>query len=284
MEENQPQQMQTPKPDKKEKKGCPLALIIILAALAIGGIGFGIFELLINNNQPECILETIDGNSNQQQNEQNLEEKDDSENNKETSKTENNQEEKTQQNNQTEENKGRQASYEDLAGEELFTNVLNYQHDTYYNKYHKVLTITNYSKYYEQEKNEHYDVECKTKQCLLTNRENTPPKTIILTGFSGEIKDFFYAKFGQAGGYEQLLFLMADGSVEYMPIYDAFEKNNIKSYGKIEGLKNIANFQQLTSSSYENNGELLLGRGQAVLAEDVDGNYYDLYYYLEEYM
>lgn len=277
MEENQP--ISKPEPIKKEKKGCPLALVIILAILAVGGIGFGIFELLINNNQPECILETIDVNSNQQQNEQNIEEKDDSGNNKETSKTENNQEEKTQQNNQTEENKGRQANYEDLKGEKLFLNVVNNQQDTYYNEYDKINTISYYGP--EQQEALYYDIECKTEECLLTN--NKIKSTIIISGFSGKIKDFFYAKFGQAGGSEQLLFLMTDGSVEYMPIYDAFKNNNIKSYGKIEGLKNIVDFHQVSSSSYSNDGTLN-GRGADVLAEDTNGNYYDLNYYLKETM
>lgn len=42
---------------KKEKKGCPIAIVIILAILAIGGIGFGVFELLKPEEKTKCIAQ-----------------------------------------------------------------------------------------------------------------------------------------------------------------------------------------------------------------------------------
>jgi len=40
MDNNQPQKFQEP---IKEKKGCSPIIVVILAILALGGIGFGIF-------------------------------------------------------------------------------------------------------------------------------------------------------------------------------------------------------------------------------------------------
>ena len=51
MKNNQP--LPTPMPTN-EKKGCSPILVVILAVLAIGGIGFGIFEML--NKKPETAV------------------------------------------------------------------------------------------------------------------------------------------------------------------------------------------------------------------------------------
>lgn len=58
MEENQ--SVQTPTPAKKEKKGCPVALIIILAILAVGGIGFGIYGEIRANQKVPCVVNIAD--------------------------------------------------------------------------------------------------------------------------------------------------------------------------------------------------------------------------------
>lgn len=45
-----PAPVQQPVEVKKKKKGCPIAVVIICLILAIGGVGFGIFEMLTINN------------------------------------------------------------------------------------------------------------------------------------------------------------------------------------------------------------------------------------------
>ena len=57
--------------------------------------------------------------------------------------------------------------------------------------------------------------------------------------FSGEIIDVICTGWGQTSDYSTLLFLMKDGTVEYIPVYKAYKTSNFKSYGKLEGISDI---------------------------------------------
>ncbi len=54
-----------------------------------------------------------------------------------------------------------------------------------------------------------------------------------ITNFSSDVIDAYFGHMGHGIGKESILFIMKDGSVEYIPIKDALENNTIKSYGKI---------------------------------------------------
>lgn len=89
---------------------------------------------------------------------------------------------------------------------------------------------------------------------------------------SQKVVDMFTAMFGQSSGYEAVLLLMEDGSVEYIPMAKALRDGEIKSYGKLEGLSNIAKFY--LGSGYAPN---VVGGGIDTFAQDVDGKIYSLH-------
>ncbi len=86
-----------------------------------------------------------------------------------------------------------------------------------------------------------------------------------------KVADIYIGGFGQAVGLETLFFLMNDGTVEYMPIYDAIKNNNYKSYGKLEGVEKVVKFLSATGVPKE------AGSGfHTVLAMRSDSSFYDL--------
>ena len=234
MEKDQPKIEQN---IEKEKKNYPWILIIALAVLAIGGIGFGVFEML-NTTQQKCIAKE--------------------EAKEKTGKTD----EKTEV---TPEN----ISTNDQ--QKLFTNVVNNKDNNSYSKIEGVIYVSEDYMNGKTDEQTNYDLTCNSNECSITQ----DGKNIAnITGFSGKIKDYYYAKFGQAYGQETLLFIMDDGSVEYLPNHEAFKNNNFKSRGKIAGLEKIIKIHQV--STHDQNGFGWI----TALAEDKDGNYYDLYYLL----
>ena len=75
---------------------------------------------------------------------------------------------------------------------------------------------------------------------------------------------------GQSVGYEVLIILLKDGTVEYIPLYNAIKNNNIKSYGKIEGITDIVRIGTVKFNGTEFGGFL------APCAIKSDGSFYDL--------
>ena len=63
---------------------------------------------------------------------------------------------------------------------------------------------------------------------------------------------------------------MEDGTVEYMPMHDAYKNKKYESYGIIEGITNIVKFYNVSYA-----------HGITVLAQDTDGNLYDLKDYID---
>ena len=90
--------------------------------------------------------------------------------------------------------------------------------------------------------------------------------------FDNNIVDLYFMQASQGIGYESILFLLSDGTVEYMPLCDSIV-NGIKSYGKITGLKNIVRFYEVSALPKE--GEF--GGYPTVLAKDKDNKLYDIY-------
>lgn len=92
-------------------------------------------------------------------------------------------------------------------------------------------------------------------------------------GLSGKPTDLLLTGFGQAVGDETLFFIMADGTVEYIPLAKAIQDNNIKSYGKLPNVSNVIKFYDGSSCPAEG----YTGCGHQALAQRADGNYYELY-------
>ena len=63
-----------------------------------------------------------------------------------------------------------------------------------------------------------------------------------------------------------ILFLMEDGTVEYMPLAYAIANNDFRSYGKIEGAENIVDILDASASLY----------GTTTLLVQKDGTAYDI--------
>lgn len=92
-------------------------------------------------------------------------------------------------------------------------------------------------------------------------------------GLSGKPTDLLLTGFGQAVGEETLFFIMADGTVEYIPLAKAVQENKIKSYGKLPNVNNVIKFYDGSSCPAEG----YTGCGHQSLAQRADGNYYELY-------
>ena len=86
--------------------------------------------------------------------------------------------------------------------------------------------------------------------------------------FSKQLKDIYIGGFGTDFSNDTILFLMEDGTVEYLPIRNNLQYNpdNLKSYGALPELTDIVIF-------YDSNKE---ETGSTVLAQKSDGTIYDL--------
>lgn len=90
--------------------------------------------------------------------------------------------------------------------------------------------------------------------------------------FQGKkVADVFIKGFGQSYGYETVFFLMEDGTVEYMPVIHAIRNNNFKSYGTVEGVKDVVTIESFTVGN-KNGG----GGYTAVFAITSNNEYYEL--------
>ncbi len=95
-----------------------------------------------------------------------------------------------------------------------------------------------------------------------------------INNFSGKVVDMHIDGIGQDATGSVALFLLEDGTVEYIPLYKALESNNIKSSGKISGVENIIKFYSVGARP---KGENSVGGFQTILAQKEDGTFYDLY-------
>ncbi len=87
--------------------------------------------------------------------------------------------------------------------------------------------------------------------------------------FEQEVSDVMIGGFGQDASQDTMLFLMEDGTIEYLPIakaYKADSPDNIKTtYGTIPEVKDVIKLYQVSAGNYV-----------TVLAQKADGSFYDL--------
>lgn len=91
-----------------------------------------------------------------------------------------------------------------------------------------------------------------------------------ITGFSAKPTQVYYGEFGQDIIGRVVLFLMADGTVEYIKLMNMLENQTYKSAGKIQNLSDVKQFDVLSVSDTEGGGYV------TTIAIDKDGYYYDL--------
>lgn len=98
-----------------------------------------------------------------------------------------------------------------------------------------------------------------------------------LTGFDGKIASVYFANFGDDIAPCKILFLMEDGSVEYIDSEKMIKSKDQKyvSEGRIEELSNIVRFENVAVAFEDENGERE-GGTLTVVAVDKDGYSYDL--------
>lgn len=95
--------------------------------------------------------------------------------------------------------------------------------------------------------------------------------SFVINNFKSQPVGAIVATLGQAIGYETIFFLMADGTVEYVPVYYAVQNNDLRSYGQVAGVKEVIRFI-LTTDCDESN----MGCGNTALAQRNDGKFYDI--------
>ena len=91
--------------------------------------------------------------------------------------------------------------------------------------------------------------------------------------FDKNIKDIFYGGVGQDASGDIILFLMDDGTVEYIPVYQALSTSGIDglvSYGALQGVEDVIKFY----TAYAMVG--LTGNYSTTLIQTEDGTLYDL--------
>lgn len=89
--------------------------------------------------------------------------------------------------------------------------------------------------------------------------------------FNQKVTDIFFGGIGQDATGDIILFLMEDGTVEYIPVKQALSKgiDNLRSYRTISGISDVVKFYQ-ASVSVGTSG------ANTVLVQTKDGRLYDL--------
>lgn len=88
-------------------------------------------------------------------------------------------------------------------------------------------------------------------------------------GFDKDVVDIYISMGGIGNCYPIVLFLMEDGTVEYMKSGECISSGNLKTAGKVEGLSNIV---RLVKISRHGNGP----GSWSVAAITADGDFYDI--------
>ncbi len=94
-----------------------------------------------------------------------------------------------------------------------------------------------------------------------------------IDNFDTQVIDVSLASYSQAVGDELLLFLMKDGTIEYLPLRKAAQTNNFKSYGKIENIKDVVRIYTARCYSADPN---VSGNARTIVAFTNEGKFYDL--------
>lgn len=97
--------------------------------------------------------------------------------------------------------------------------------------------------------------------------------------FDKKVLQIFFGGFGQGVGAETIVFLMEDGTIEYIPFYKEISKTNwsslsesekMNSYGTVNGVTNVIGLYKLSVDS-EFSGYISIG------ATRKDGSFYNLF-------
>ena len=119
------------------------------------------------------------------------------------------------------------------------------------------------------------DIEDEGYKLLFSNLELDEINNQEITGFDGSVKETFLAYMGNGDMAPVILFLMEDGTVEYLDSKEMFENETYKSSGKLGDLENIVKFTNITITDLDENGEDL-GGAIGVVAINKNGISYDI--------
>ena len=119
------------------------------------------------------------------------------------------------------------------------------------------------------------DIEDEGYKLLFSNLELDEINNQEITGFDGSVKETFLAYMGNGDMAPVILFLMEDGTVEYLDSKEMFENETYKSSGKLGDLENIVKFTNITITDLDENGEDL-GGAIGVVGIDKNGISYDI--------
>lgn len=86
-----------------------------------------------------------------------------------------------------------------------------------------------------------------------------------ISNFTQDIEDIYVSGFGESYDNLTILYLMEDTTIQYTPIEDAINSDNLTSYGTVNGVKNIIKFHTADNDD-----------GVAILAFKANGTYYDV--------
>ena len=84
------------------------------------------------------------------------------------------------------------------------------------------------------------------------------------------VSDVEIALIENGAGSEVIIFLMEDGTVEYIPLRKAFLTNNINFFGILPGVDNIVKIYTAVATTKS------VGSHDTILAQKSDGTFYDL--------
>lgn len=98
-------------------------------------------------------------------------------------------------------------------------------------------------------------------------------KKYTLSDFNKPINSYFYSKTGLAITETYLLFLMENGSVEYIYLYDSIQNNNFE----VKKINELSNIVELYSAYVKSSG---IGSHYTTIAKDKNGKLYELLNYI----
>ncbi len=99
----------------------------------------------------------------------------------------------------------------------------------------------------------------------LPNANSNP----TISSLGGKIVDFYVGGFGQGTGYETLFMILEDGSVEYVPLYYAIKNNDYAAH-KADGVSGVVRF---SASAFP--------YGVRTIGIKADGSWYDMHTVLD---
>lgn len=108
----------------------------------------------------------------------------------------------------------------------------------------------------------------------LKSSERSENNEVFELTFPKNIADIFIASAGQKLDTEEILFLMEDGTVNFISVKEAAKNNDFKSYQEKSGLTNIVKFYRGTYIPTNDQ----VGGGTMSYAQDAEQNIYPLYH------